>query len=95
MRAGRFRILVPAAAAAAVLTAPVAVHAATPTATTLPTHVYAPYFEAWTTDSISTIAQQSGAGYFTACSMRATRSASSSRRPSASPRAAPSRRRRP
>jgi len=65
MRAGRFRILVPAAAAAAVLTAPVAVHAATPTATTLPTHVYAPYFEAWTTDSISTIAQQSGARYLT------------------------------
>ena len=65
MRAGRFRILGPAAAAAAVLTAPVAVHAATPTATTLPTHVYAPYFEAWTTDSISTIAQQSGARYLT------------------------------
>jgi hypothetical protein len=31
----------------------------------LPTHVYAPYFETWTTDSISTIAQQSGARYFT------------------------------
>jgi hypothetical protein len=31
----------------------------------LPAHVYAPYFETWTTDSISTIAQQSGARYFT------------------------------
>src|SRR3989440_6068204 len=65
MRAGRFRILVPAAAAAAVLTAPVAVHAAAPTATALPAYVYAPYFEAWTTDSISTIAQQSGARFLT------------------------------
>ena len=34
-------------------------------ATALPTHVYAPYFETWTTDSISTIAQQSGSRYFT------------------------------
>ena len=42
---------VPAAAAAA--------------GTPLPAHVYAPYFETWTTDSISTIAQQSGARYFT------------------------------
>ena len=33
--------------------------------TPIPAHVYAPYFETWTTDSISTIAQQSGARYFT------------------------------
>jgi Glycosyl hydrolases family 18 len=33
--------------------------------TPLPPHVYAPYFETWTTDSITTIAQQSGARYFT------------------------------
>jgi hypothetical protein len=33
--------------------------------TPMPAHVYAPYFETWTTDSISTIAQQSGARYFT------------------------------
>jgi len=33
--------------------------------TPLPAHVYAPYFETWTTDSIATIAQQSGARYFT------------------------------
>ncbi len=31
----------------------------------LPAHVYAPYFETWTPDSITTIAQQSGARYFT------------------------------
>jgi hypothetical protein len=34
-------------------------------ATALPVHVYAPYFETWTTDSISTTAQQSGSRYFT------------------------------
>src|SRR6185312_13600381 len=38
-----------------------AVSAATP----IPTHVYSPYFETWTTDSLTTIAQQSGARYFT------------------------------
>ena len=34
-------------------------------ATPIPAHVYSPYFETWTTDSITTIAQQSGARYFT------------------------------
>jgi len=34
-------------------------------ATPLPAHVFSPYFETWTTDSITTIAQQSGARYFT------------------------------
>jgi chitinase len=34
-------------------------------ATPLPAHVYAPYFETWTTDSLTTTAQQSGAKYFT------------------------------
>jgi len=33
--------------------------------TALPAHVYAPYFETWTTDSLTTTAQQSGARYFT------------------------------
>jgi hypothetical protein len=33
--------------------------------TTLPAHVYAPYFETWTTDSITAIAQLSGARYST------------------------------
>src|SRR4051794_34878960 len=31
----------------------------------LPAHVYAPYFETWTTDSLTTTAQASGARYFT------------------------------
>jgi Glycosyl hydrolases family 18 len=31
----------------------------------LPAHAFAPYFETWTTDSISGLAQQSGARYFT------------------------------
>ena len=31
----------------------------------LPGHIYAPYFETWTTDSITSIAQDSGARYFT------------------------------
>jgi hypothetical protein len=31
----------------------------------LPAHLYAPYFETWTTDSITTIAQASGTHYFT------------------------------
>ena len=30
-----------------------------------PAHVYAPYFETWTTDSLTTTAQASGARYFT------------------------------
>jgi hypothetical protein len=33
--------------------------------TAMPAHVFAPYFETWSTDSITTIAQQSGARYFT------------------------------
>jgi Glycosyl hydrolases family 18 len=57
------RILVLVAAAVLVVAPTGTAHAAT--AATLPAHIYAPYFEAWTTDSISTIAQQSGARYFT------------------------------
>ena len=34
-------------------------------AASLPAHVYAPYFETWTTDSITTTAQTSGVRYFT------------------------------
>ena len=33
--------------------------------TTFPAHVYAPYFETWTTDGLTTTAQQSGARFFT------------------------------
>src|SRR3954468_14548806 len=51
------------AALAAFLATGVASAQAAPTAP--PTHVYSPYFETWTTDSLTTIAQQSGARYFT------------------------------
>jgi len=34
-------------------------------ATALPAHVYAPYFETWTTDGLTTTAQASGARFFT------------------------------
>jgi len=51
------------AALAAVLAVGVTGAQAAPTA--LPAHVYAPYFETWTTDGLTTTAQQSGARYFT------------------------------
>ena len=34
-------------------------------ATPIPRHVYSPYFETWTSDSLTTIAHRSGARYFT------------------------------
>ena len=40
---------------------PSAVSAATP----IPKHVYSPYFETWTSDSLTTTAKHSGARYFT------------------------------
>ncbi|WP_051367272.1 chitinase [Hamadaea tsunoensis] len=49
------------ATAAAVLLVPAPAHAAT----ALPTHVYAPYFETWEPDSLTGVAQASGARYFT------------------------------
>jgi hypothetical protein len=42
----------------------------------LPPHVYAPYFETWTPDSITTIAQQSGARYFTLAFLQTPRKGS-------------------
>lgn len=38
---------------------------AAPLGTVLPAHVYAPYFERWTTDSITETAEQSGTTHFT------------------------------
>jgi hypothetical protein len=38
---------------------------ASPAPAALPAHIYAPYFETWTTGSITTTAQDSGARYFT------------------------------
>src|SRR5690349_8058113 len=55
-----------AAAAALVTVAGVALAPSAQAAPTpIPAHVYAPYFETWTTDSITTLAQQSGVRYFT------------------------------
>jgi hypothetical protein len=54
------------AAIAALVALPIdARPAAAATGAPLPAHVYAPYFEAWTTDSIVQLAQQSGARYLT------------------------------
>jgi hypothetical protein len=41
-------------------------------ASPIPAHVYAPYFETWTGESITTIAQQSGARYFTLAFLETT-----------------------
>jgi hypothetical protein len=41
-------------------------------ATALPTNVYAPYFETWTTDSLTTISQQSGVKHFTLAFLETT-----------------------
>jgi hypothetical protein len=44
---------------------PLAVPAPATAGTPLPAHVYAPYFETWSADSITAVAQQSGARHFT------------------------------
>src|ERR1700677_1534986 len=62
------------AAGVAATAAPTA--AAAPSATALPAHVYAPYFEAWTTDSISTIASESGVKYMTLAFLQAPKAGS-------------------
>jgi hypothetical protein len=41
-------------------------------ATALPTRVYAPYFETWTTDSLTAISQQSGVKHFTLAFLETT-----------------------
>ena len=62
----RSRTLLALGAAALAVAIPLSLRAApAAAATALPTHVYAPYFESWTTDSLTTVAQQSGARYFT------------------------------
>jgi hypothetical protein len=64
----RAATIVALAVIAAVLALGVARTTASSTASTgtpLAAHVFAPYFEAWTNDSMTTVAQQSGARYFT------------------------------
>jgi hypothetical protein len=56
------RLALVAALAAFVLTSVTSAQAAP---IPLPAQVYAPYFETWTTDGLTTTAQQSGAKYFT------------------------------
>ena len=63
MLAIRFRVSL--ALAAATVLAAVGGSSASAAGTPIPAHVYAPYFETWTTDGITAIAQQSGARYFT------------------------------
>src|SRR5438105_12205679 len=63
MLATRFRVSL--ALAAAALLAAVGGSSASAAGTPIPARVYAPYFETWTTDGITAIAQQSGARYFT------------------------------
>jgi len=58
----RFRVLLAAVCVALLAAGAASVAVA---ATPLPAHVYAPYFETWTSDSITTVAQQSGSRYFT------------------------------
>jgi Glycosyl hydrolases family 18 len=67
VRVGRRRLAFAAVLAGLVLScvASAPPSAAAPRATGLPAHVYAPYFETWTTDSLTTTAQESGARYFT------------------------------
>jgi len=66
MPARRLSPFLAAAVAAFAFAAPVgALRPSVAAATALPAHVYSPYFETWTADSITTIAQQSGARYFT------------------------------
>ena len=66
MRTTRF--LAGFALIASVLAGPPTALAATP----IPTHVYSPYFEMWTTDNMATIAQQSGAKYLTLAFLETT-----------------------
>ena len=62
----RSRTLLALGAAALAVAIPLALRAApAAAATSLPAHVYAPYFETWSTDSLTTVAQQSGARYLT------------------------------
>src|SRR6266511_2392614 len=71
----RFRHRLAALAVASVTAVSAALLPASPAAaagTPLPAHVFAPYFETWTTDSITDLAQQSGARYFTLAFLETT-----------------------
>jgi hypothetical protein len=61
-----------AAAVALLATAVLVLAGGAGAAVPLPMHVYAPYFETWTSDSIPSLAQQSGARYFTLAFLETT-----------------------
>jgi hypothetical protein len=65
MRAGRSRLVLAVGLGGLVLACVASSPASGAGASTFPAHVYAPYFETWTSDSLTTTAQQSGARYFT------------------------------
>jgi hypothetical protein len=65
MLAGRSRLAMAAVVGGIVLGCVASSPASGAGAATFPAHVYAPYFETWTSDSLTTTAQQSGARYFT------------------------------
>jgi hypothetical protein len=73
MRRHRLRSVLVALCALGAMAAPaVSGSGVASAATPLPAHVYAPYFETWTTDSPATIAQQSGAKYLTLAFLETT-----------------------
>jgi hypothetical protein len=59
-------------AAATIILAGLAGAGGAAAATPLPTHVFAPYFETWTTDGITATAQASGVKYFTLAFLETT-----------------------
>src|SRR5256714_6262937 len=72
MSGSRLRVRL-AATLIAVMAAPfVSAGPAAAAGTPLPAHVFAPYFETWTADTISGIAQESGARYFTLAFLETT-----------------------
>jgi hypothetical protein len=71
MRMSRHRATLVTVAAIAALAASTGTGPAL-AAVPLPAHVYAPYFETWTTDSITTVAQESGVRYFTLAFLETT-----------------------
>jgi hypothetical protein len=69
---GPHRLRAATLAATAVFLATVAGAGGVAAATPLPAHVFAPYFETWTTDGITATAQASGVQYFTLAFLETT-----------------------
>jgi hypothetical protein len=79
VRSSRLYAVACAATGIAALTAAIVTTSLPASAATtggLPAHLYAPYFETWTTDQITTVAQQSGARYFTLAFLQTPRKGS-------------------